>query len=242
MWMLYCADNLYTTVGVHPTRGNEWAQYEQGMDAYLKELENVIEDGVRDGKVVAIGECGLDYDRLQFCEIETQKACFKEHFALSQKYNLPMFLHSRATNGDMEQMLIEHNKMMPNGGVVHSFDGSLQELEGLLQMKNIFIGLNGCSLKTEENLAVASRVPLSKLLLETDAPWCGIRATHASSGLVKTQVTAKDKKKHDIGAQVKGRNEPCNIVQICEVIATLKELPIETVAAEAYKNTICLFF
>ena len=207
-------EKMFCTVGVHPTRGNEWASYERGPNAYVDELEKVIQDGMTDGKVVAIGECGLDYDRTEFCDIDVQKLCFKEHFKLSHKYNLPMFLHSRSSSGDMAEILHEHMTMMPKGGVVHSFDGSLDDLITLLKMKSIFIGINGCSLKTDENLSVAAEVPLDRLMLETDAPWCGIRPTHASSKYVTTTFTAKDKKKHEKGHQVKGRNEPCNIVQV----------------------------
>lgn len=235
-------EKLFTTVGVHPTRGNEWALFERGPEAYIEELERVIQDGMSDGKVVAIGECGLDYDRTEFCDIEVQKACFKEHFKLSLKYNLPMFLHSRSTSGDMAEILREFAGMMPRGGVVHSFDGSLDDLSSLLGMDNIFIGINGCSLKTDDTLCVAAQVPLDRLMLETDAPWCGIRPTHASSKYVTTVITAKDKKKHDIGLQVKGRNEPCNIVQVCEVLARVTGISTQEIARRAHENTMKVFF
>lgn len=231
------------TVGVHPTRGNEWASYSNGgPEAYMKELEAVIEQGRGECKVVAIGECGLDYDRLQFCDADVQKACFREHFKLSKKYNLPMFLHSRATEGDMGRILREYHSMMPKGGVVHSFDGSAEEIQELVGMAGIYIGINGCSLKTEENLGVVGQIPMDKLMLETDAPWCGLRPSHASSAHVKTVVQAKDKKKHDMECQVKGRNEPCNICQVCEVVASVKGLSVEDVSAKAYANTMDLFF
>lgn len=93
------ANKLFTTVGVHPTRANEW---KSDPTNYMAGLEQVLrEDAVAPGAsvVVAIGECGLDYDRLEFCDKETQMACFREHFRLAETYNLPMFLHSRATGG-----------------------------------------------------------------------------------------------------------------------------------------------
>lgn len=235
-------DNLYTTVGIHPTRGNEWASYDGGPEVYVEELERVIRDGMTDGKVVAIGECGLDYDRTEFCDIEIQKICFREHFKLSQKYKLPMFLHSRSSGKDMVEILNDHIEMMPKGGVVHSFDGSIDDLSSLLKIKNIFIGINGCSLKTEDNLQVAAKVPLERLMLETDAPWCGIRATHASSRYLKTEIIAKDKKKYDASLQVKGRNEPCNIVQVCEVMAGITGIPTQDIAKMAHENALKVFF
>ena len=54
-------------------------------------------------------------------------------------------------------------------GVVHSFDGSIEELKDLLDL-NLFIGLNGCSLRTDNNLEVVRHLPLERILLETDAP------------------------------------------------------------------------
>lgn len=54
-------------------------------------------------------------------------------------------------------------------------------------------------------------------MLETDSPYCEIRNSHSSSGLVKTKFTAKAKEKHSTEHLVKGRNEPCNIVQVLEV-------------------------
>jgi TatD DNase family protein len=63
-----------------------------------------------------------------------------------------MYLHSRATDGDFVKMVRENRSKFPTG-VVHSFTGDLQELEELVEM-DLFIGVNGCSLKTEENLEV----------------------------------------------------------------------------------------
>ena len=236
------ADRLYTTVGVHPTRARDWANYPDGPERYIEELADVIQDGVQDGTVVAIGECGLDYDRLEFCDAETQKACFKAHFALAQQFHLPMFLHSRAAGEDFQNFMLTYHSMMPRGGVVHSFDGSLEEMKAILKFDNICIGINGCSLKTEENLAVVAQIPLPVLMLETDAPWCGIRPSHASSHHIKTDILAKDKKKYAKGCQVKGRNEPANIVQIAEVIAGIQGTIVEQVTEHAFVNTIKMFF
>jgi TatD DNase family protein len=214
-------EKLYTTVGVHPTRCSEFDTYPEGPDAYLAALKDVLTDGTRDGKIVAIGECGLDYDRLQFCDAETQKRYFELQFELAKISNLPMFLHLRAAADDFLDILQRHVEDFP-AGVVHSFDGTASELEKILKFQKLDIGLNGCSLKTDENLSVAKLVPLERLHFETDAPWCDIRATHAGAAWVKTKLPVKDKKKHDAGCLVKGRNEPCNIRQVFEVLAGLK--------------------
>ena len=68
--------------------------------------------------------------------------------------------------------------------MVHSFDGEASELEALLGL-GLDIGLNGCSLRSAANLATAVRVPPSRLHLETDAPWCSIKRTHAGHAHVR---------------------------------------------------------
>lgn len=246
-------ERLSSTVGVHPTRCGEIEAYPEGSDAYMAALQGVINDGMTDGKVVAVGECGLDYERLQFCDAATQRRWFEAQFALASASGLPMFLHLRGGSeggpaaGDFLEIVRRQRDAFP-AGVVHSFDGTQEEMTAILEVDKLHIGLNGCSLKTEANLAVASAVPADRLHLETDAPWCDIRASHAGSGFVKTKMAAKDKKKHDMGALVKGRNEPCNIRQVFEVVAGARGISdpegeeAMALAAQVLRNTESVYF
>lgn len=89
----------------------------------------------------------------------------------------------------------------------------------------LYIGVNGCSLKTKENLEVVKKIPVDRLMIETDCPYCDIRNSHASSQYLKTkfQKTAKDKYKKE--KLVRDRNEPCTIVHVAEVLSALLNIP-----------------
>jgi TatD DNase family protein len=105
-----------------------------------------------------------------------------------------MYLHSRSTKGDFPR-IVRENRHKFSTGVVHSFTGDLEELRDLLDM-GLYIGINGCSLKTEENLEMVKHIPLDRLMLETDCPYCDIRNSHASSKYVKTPIPKVPKEKY----------------------------------------------
>lgn len=158
-----------------------------------------------------------------------------------EETGLPMFLHNRRSTKDFYRILKE-NRHRWKKGVVHSFSDTLEDMELLLSLDGIYIGINGCSLKTEENLKMVKAVPSNRLMIETDAPWCGIKRTHASHQYVKTQFEQTNHKKHSMDKCIKGRCEPCHIVQVLEVIAAIKGEDIDTLADIIYQNTIDVFF
>lgn len=121
------------------------------------------------------------FHREKFCPRQVQLPFFEEQCRLAAETGLPLFLHSRAAYPDFVQILdrwLDRLPGAPRRGVVHTFDGSLEQAKGLIE-RGFFLGLNGCSLKTEENLKVVKDLPIEHLMLETDAPWCEIRPTHA---------------------------------------------------------------
>lgn len=263
-------DGFYSTAGCHPTRTSEMEAYQDGAEVYLDNIKELIRHEESIGKVVAVGECGLDYDRLHFSPADVQKKHFASQLTLAADVELPLFLHSRAAHDDFVQIIRPHiepihaalsksqaaaHKGDPQAkrvGVVHSFTGTVSEVQELLSL-GLMIGINGCSLKTEENLHVLQHIPLSRLLLETDAPWCDPRSTHASHSHIQAfkqanpelhalyQPSSVKKEKWNPEAMVKGRNEPCMIGLVAATVASVKGVSIEQVADAAMYNTRWLF-
>ncbi|XP_017885140.1 putative deoxyribonuclease TATDN1 isoform X2 [Ceratina calcarata] len=230
-------ERLFSTVGCHPTHCNAFEE-SGDPDAYLKSLSDLAADNK--DKIVAIGEMGLDYDRLQFCPKDVQKKYFELQLSLCSTLKLPMFLHCRNASEDFVRILRKHKNTL-TAGVVHSFDGNPEEANSILQL-GLYIGINGCSLKTEENLFSVTTIPSDRLMIETDCPWCEIRPTHASAKDVITNFPSVKKEKWQPDKMVKGRNEPCTIVQILEVLARIRDEEEEYLCNQIYKNTMKVFF
>ncbi|XP_065206695.1 deoxyribonuclease TATDN1 [Planococcus citri] len=228
-------ERLFATVGVHPTHCKEFC--ENDPDEYTESLKELIRNN--SDKVVAFGEFGLDYDRLEFCPAEIQKKYFLHQLNISKEFNLPLFLHMRACDEDFIQYL--ENEDGNIRGVVHSFDGDVNALNRLLKI-GLHIGINGCSMKKDDNLSVIKQIPKDKLLIETDSPWCDIRPSHASFTHVKTTFPSVKREKWNENSMVKSRNEPCNIVQVLEVIAAIREEDPDELAKQIHENTEILFF
>jgi TatD DNase family protein len=186
---------------------------------------------------------------------------------------LPLFLHSRAAHADFVAILRAEGfgtdggrAEGARGGVAHSFTGTPEEAAELVNM-GFHISINGCGLKTEENLQMVKAVPLDRLLLETgrslrilpsnlaneipvDAPWCSMTSTHASH--VHLQSMPEDLRalfsplavkpdKFVAGKPVKGRNEPMSIGGVAWVVAQVKQVLFEEVVEAAWRNTNQLF-
>lgn len=139
----------------------------------LAELKALALESKQAGHAVAFGEIGLDYDRLFLSAKEPQLKYFEAQLDLAVEIQLPLFLHSRAASEDFEKLLAPRLAKLPRRGLVHSFTGTLEEMNRLVAL-GVDIGVNGCSLKTEENLEVVKAMPLDRIQIETDGPWVRI--------------------------------------------------------------------
>lgn len=173
-----------STVGVHPTRcAQVFEESAETADEILPALYDVCVDGLSDGTVVAYGELGLDYDREEFCARSVQHHYLQRQLQeIALPLNLPLFLHNRSAQSDLLDLLLflqreylgASSSSAPrkwNGtfrGVVHSFDDTIELAQAFIEQLGLYIGINGCSLRTAENLATVRQLPLERILLETE--------------------------------------------------------------------------
>lgn len=153
-------DGIWASIGLHP---HEAEKYVNDSDK-LQIFRNLL----REPKVIAIGECGLDY-YYEHSSKEDQKKLLRFQLDLAAEHDLPLIFHIRDAFDDFWEIFDEYKGLK---GVVHSFTAEQKELDQILA-RNLYVGLNGIVTftKNPEQLAAAKALPLQKLLLETDAPF-----------------------------------------------------------------------
>ncbi len=155
---------VWASAGSHPHEAADFIANEKS-DARLEHL-------LKQPKIVAIGEIGLDYYK-NYSSIDNQKQAFKRQFELGLKTGLPFIFHVREAFEDFWSIFDAYNSAsQPILGVIHSFSASVKELDQVLE-RGLFVGLNGIMTftKDQSQLEAARLVPKEKLLLETDAPF-----------------------------------------------------------------------
>ena len=198
-------DNVYATVGVHP-------DYEDSPEPTVAEL--VALSGR--GKVVGIGETGLDYYRLTG-DLEWQRERFRTHIRAARAVAKPLVIHTRSAAADTLAIMREERADEP-GGVMHCFTETWEVARAALDL-GFHISFSGIvTFKNARALKeVAQRVPLDRMLIETDAPYLA-PVPHRGQ-----------------------RNQPAYVPHVAAEIARLREVPIETIAAATTANFLRLF-
>lgn len=203
-------EQIFFSVGIHPYH----------IDQYD---ESILTQYINHPKCVAVGECGLDYFRLPEDEeekkenIALQKKVFVSHIKLAKKYNKPLIIHIRDASDDSKQILIEHNAK-DTGGVLHCFNADEQLLS--LSEHNFYFGIGGVlTFKNGKKLKnVLPKIPLEKLLIETDAPYL-------------TPEPHRGK-----------RNEPSYTNYVAQTMSDLLNIDLGTIKSLTTTNANSLFF
>ena len=202
---------LFATAGIHPHHATD----------YDHEARAQLEDLAAHAKVVAIGECGLDYFR-NFSPRDAQLTAFTGQLELAQTVGKPVFLHQRDAHAEfLETIKTVSGKSC--AGVAHCFTGGIEELEAYLEL-GLYIGVTGwvCDERRGGDLRTAvPRIPLDRILLETDAPY-----------LLPRTLRPRPKTR---------RNEPRWLPHIASVVAELLQVTVEDLAVATTANAERLF-
>lgn len=201
---------IFASVGYHP--------YEAPKNPDLSYLETLLSDPKNNGYIVAIGECGLDYHEYNG-EVATgrkdvQQQLFLDQLNLANSYDLPIIIHCRDAYADIFGVL-EKLPKIPKG-VFHCFSGSQQDLRIVEQM-GFYVGIDGNVTYSKQLPFIVPHIPLSMLLLETDAPYL-------------TPIPHRGK-----------RNEPKYIPLVAQKIAELQSKPVSEIMKITTKNAQSLF-
>ncbi|CCG85626.1 cytoplasmic Dnase [Erwinia piriflorinigrans CFBP 5888] len=204
-------DYCWSTAGVHPHHASEWSGETAATLRRLAESPHVV----------AIGECGLDFNR-NFSEPEQQAYAFNAQLALAAELSLPVFLHCREAH---ERFISILKPWMPRlkAAVLHCFTGTRAELQSCLA-EGLSIGITGwiCDERRGQELReLMPLIPADRLLLETDAPW----------------LLPRDMRPRPASR----RNEPCFLPHIVQQVALLRGVDADELAAQTALNARKLF-
>ena len=200
----------FGTAGIHPHNADRAKQED------FQIIERILSEN---DKMVAVGECGLDYDRM-FSAKENQIRCLEKHIVLAEKLNKPLFLHERSAADDFIKRFKNHPDICKKS-VVHCFTGGKATLDKYLSM-GFSIGITGwiCDdWRAKELRDAVHIIPLERILVETDAPY-----------LTPKNVPGIDR-----------TNVPQNIKYVVKDLAKYMKVPEDILIENARKNTERIF-
>ncbi len=176
---------------------------------------DLMAQAARSGKLVAVGETGLEYYHSKETKKE-QCALFIRYLQLALETNLPVVIHCREAFSDFFEIIDAHYKK--GKGVLHCFTGTLQEAKGVLE-RGWYLSLSGIVTfkKSEELREVAKIVPIEQLLIETDAPYLAPQKYRGQ------------------------QNEPAYLIETAQVIAQLRGMDVQELLDQTALNARRLF-
>jgi TatD DNase family protein len=214
-------DNLDTVMGITQKHSNVWGTqgvHPHDADHYNNDVDQRIRENALVDKIVAIGEIGLDY-YYDHCDRAKQRDTFERQLQIAIDLSMPIVVHTREADEDMQAILENFVGQMPKRGVIHSFTSGI-DLAKYCLGQGFHLGFNGIStFKTAENVReVVDITPIEKILFETDAPYL-------------TPVPYRGKP-----------NEPKYLPFIAENISMVKNIPLDELLPQVWKNSMELFF
>ncbi len=204
-------DYLRCTAGVHPHDAKSWNELTAAAIAQL----------ARQAEVVAVGECGLDYNRM-FSPEQDQLRCFEAQLQLAVELQKPVFLHERDAHDAFFGLLKRYRPSL-QGAVVHCFTGTLAHMREYLDL-DCHIGITGwvCDERRGDDLREAVKyLPANRLMIETDAPYLPPR--------------------HVRPKPAGNRNEPMYLGPVLDTVAAICAIPAPELAAQVLTNTRAFF-
>lgn len=212
---------VYAIVGLHPVHTDKSYHDEkelgEGGKAFTSKGEQfdevMYEQMLRDPKVVGLGECGLDYYRLEGDTKEKQKAAFIQQIELANKAGKPLMLHIRNAYKDSIEILKQYAKVKGN---VHFFAGTWEEAKEFLDF-GFTLSFTGVVTFARDYDEVVKNTPLSMIMSETDCPYI-------------TPVPYRGK-----------RNEPSYVSEVVKKIAEIKGEDLEIVKKQLVQNAFRVF-
>lgn len=206
--------SCFASVGIHPHHARNHGNMANSVETLKKLAKNP--------KVVAIGECGLDYHPYKnggVADPKKQKELFLAQIKLAQKLNLPIIFHCRNAHTDILEVIYQYiNKLIKIRGVFHCFSGDKEFLEKVLD-SGFYVGFDGnITYKNAQGLRdLVKTTPLNRLLLETDCPYL---PPEPFRGL---------------------RNTPANVKIIARAVAQIHKVSFAFVANQTTQNATTLF-
>ncbi|XP_047471980.1 3'-5' ssDNA/RNA exonuclease TatD-like [Penaeus chinensis] len=226
-------ETLYSTAGVHPHEAKTWDD----------ETEEALRELAANQEVVAIGECGLDFNR-NFSPQDVQLEVFEKQVSLACELRKPLFVHERDAHKEVLEVLGKYKARLPPV-VIHCFTGDATQAAAYLK-EGCYIGLTGYVWKDKSEDGVRriledGVVPLDRLLVETDSPFM-YPNTRASKlpPYVKEALTERSLTFLHRYCTFQ-RNEPCSLPVTIEMIAAYMKKKSEQVALQTTFNALKVF-
>ena len=205
-------ENVFACIGIHPTEVDKVT----GMTAHFSRQN--FEELVKSPKVVAIGECGLDYGRdgsLDDKSKETQKILFRQHIDFAVNHDKPIMIHARNATNDILDILSEKKSEYGEKlrGNAHFFTGTKEEAQAYFDL-DFSVSFTGVVTFARDYDETIRFVPMDRLMSETDSPFVAPEPYRGK------------------------RNEPSYVIEVVKKLAEIKGMPEDEVCKEILKNAV----